>query len=433
MGFRFRKSVKIAPGFKVNLSKSGVSASFGGRGNTVNISKRGVRSTYTIPGTDISYVTQTSSSNNRNRAVYKELLKQQKEEEKQRLLTEAKEGYAAFQEKIQSLENILLNREKQPFNWEDLTKSKGEYKLEPYIPKDFIEPPKNFSESQIKKQIKSKRSKLYLITYFLIFWGLILIFQNVLYSMIILILALVNNTFDQKRLKKMYAEYLPVKLQEEIDKYNIEKQEAYKHYQKQIETEKLEHMRGEEEKRKIWEEDEKYRKRLRNAVDLEDLEPLAELLEIELANEVLPIPLVFDIAFNNVNSVNIYMELPDLDVVPEEKKFLTKTGKLSSRKMSQKDRFKLYSDICTGLTLRLIYETLRVIYSVNSVELFGVTEQINPANGHLEEIVSLHIKISRHDFKQLNLDSLDTTVAFNSLNGKFACSKKGKLSSLKIS
>lgn len=60
MGFRFRKSLKIAPGVRLNLSKSGVSASVGGRGATVNVSKRGTRTTVGIPGTGLSY-TKTSS------------------------------------------------------------------------------------------------------------------------------------------------------------------------------------------------------------------------------------------------------------------------------------------------------------------------------------------------------------------------------------
>lgn len=60
MSFRFRKSIKIAPGIRVNLSKSGVSTSLGRPGATVNISKRGVRSTVGIPGTGLSY-TATSS------------------------------------------------------------------------------------------------------------------------------------------------------------------------------------------------------------------------------------------------------------------------------------------------------------------------------------------------------------------------------------
>ncbi|TNE62533.1 MAG: DUF4236 domain-containing protein [Sphingomonadales bacterium] len=62
MGFRYRKSVKLLPGVRLNLSKSGISTSFGGRGATVNVSKRGVRTTLSIPGTGLSYSTMSKSA-----------------------------------------------------------------------------------------------------------------------------------------------------------------------------------------------------------------------------------------------------------------------------------------------------------------------------------------------------------------------------------
>lgn len=69
MALRIRKSIKIAPGVKINLSKSGISTSLGGKGATVNLSKRGTRITTGIPGTGISSSTlykskpkQTSSA-----------------------------------------------------------------------------------------------------------------------------------------------------------------------------------------------------------------------------------------------------------------------------------------------------------------------------------------------------------------------------------
>lgn len=55
MGFRFRKSIRILPGIRLNLSKSGVSTSIGGRGATINVGKRGVRGTVGLPGTGLSY------------------------------------------------------------------------------------------------------------------------------------------------------------------------------------------------------------------------------------------------------------------------------------------------------------------------------------------------------------------------------------------
>lgn len=55
MGLRFRKSLKILPGVRLNFSKSGVSTSVGGPGATVNFGPKGTRHTVGIPGSGISY------------------------------------------------------------------------------------------------------------------------------------------------------------------------------------------------------------------------------------------------------------------------------------------------------------------------------------------------------------------------------------------
>jgi hypothetical protein len=55
MGFRFRKSVKLLPGVRLNLSKSGISTTLGVRGASVNLSRRGRRYTVGLPGTGLSY------------------------------------------------------------------------------------------------------------------------------------------------------------------------------------------------------------------------------------------------------------------------------------------------------------------------------------------------------------------------------------------
>ena len=59
MGFRLKKSIKLLPGVKLNLSKKGISSvSLGTRGAKVNINKNGVKTTVGIPGTGISYSTK---------------------------------------------------------------------------------------------------------------------------------------------------------------------------------------------------------------------------------------------------------------------------------------------------------------------------------------------------------------------------------------
>jgi TonB family protein len=53
--FQFRRSIKILPGVRWNISKGGSSFTFGGRGFRHTIGKRGARTTVGIPGTGLSY------------------------------------------------------------------------------------------------------------------------------------------------------------------------------------------------------------------------------------------------------------------------------------------------------------------------------------------------------------------------------------------
>jgi hypothetical protein len=59
MGVRFRKSMKAGP-LRFTFSKSGVSTSFGGKGARITKTASGrTRTTLSVPGTGLSYVTET--------------------------------------------------------------------------------------------------------------------------------------------------------------------------------------------------------------------------------------------------------------------------------------------------------------------------------------------------------------------------------------
>lgn len=57
MGWRFRKSIKILPGIKINIGKDGFSSvSVGTRGAHLTMGKNGTTVSAGIPGTGLSYV-----------------------------------------------------------------------------------------------------------------------------------------------------------------------------------------------------------------------------------------------------------------------------------------------------------------------------------------------------------------------------------------
>lgn len=67
MGLRYRKSIKMPLGFRINLSKSGIGYSYGFKGYRHTVMANGrTRDTLSIPGTGISYVKEHSRNNQSN-------------------------------------------------------------------------------------------------------------------------------------------------------------------------------------------------------------------------------------------------------------------------------------------------------------------------------------------------------------------------------
>ncbi|HHW36482.1 MAG TPA: DUF4236 domain-containing protein [Bacillales bacterium] len=57
MGLRFRKSIKIAPGVRLNVGKKSMGLSVGGKGLRYSVNTNGQRrATAGIPGTGIYYI-----------------------------------------------------------------------------------------------------------------------------------------------------------------------------------------------------------------------------------------------------------------------------------------------------------------------------------------------------------------------------------------
>lgn len=74
MGYRFRKSINLGGGFKINLSKSGISYSWGVPGiRYTKLANGRERHTYSIPGTGISYVEDVSSGNKQPQQPYNDM------------------------------------------------------------------------------------------------------------------------------------------------------------------------------------------------------------------------------------------------------------------------------------------------------------------------------------------------------------------------
>lgn len=71
MALRFRKSIKLLPGVRINLGSRGGSVTLGPRGSTVNFGKNGVYSNVGIPGTGLHYRSKIAGAQKSTRTHYK--------------------------------------------------------------------------------------------------------------------------------------------------------------------------------------------------------------------------------------------------------------------------------------------------------------------------------------------------------------------------
>lgn len=120
MGFRFRKSFKIAPGVRVNVGKNSVGISAGVKGLRYSVNSRtGARATAGIPGSGLYYTTSVGSKRNRKTSAYQrhsDIQARQREINKMNELEQARLAVEAFENKLDRIHSIHMEAD-EPVNW----------------------------------------------------------------------------------------------------------------------------------------------------------------------------------------------------------------------------------------------------------------------------------------------------------------------------
>ena len=69
MGFRFRRSIRLAPGLRLNVGKRGVGLSAGARGASMSFGRHGTYTNFGIPGTGLSFRQRVGNSSSQARRL----------------------------------------------------------------------------------------------------------------------------------------------------------------------------------------------------------------------------------------------------------------------------------------------------------------------------------------------------------------------------
>lgn len=415
MSLRFRRSITIVPGLRLNVGMRGLSATVGPRGASLNFGSKGVYSNLGIPGTGISSRQRLSGGTEGQsaRGTYRVTMKELRERERSSAIASASAEHEAAEGRLAALRGILSARNQVAYDWQTAWASKGEFR-----PIGFRKPAPIFSLSTCKAATATKLPIGPWIVFYAFCGALAILFgTSVARLLAIPYFALV-------------AFWLASTVKTRFALARTDFQNKSLEFENDLSGLTADYNVAQEKERAAWIEDEAARQRVRDAIAKSDLEAIVSVLESELQNESLPIPLVFELELDTTENAKIEVTLPDLDDVPAQVTSLTQRGKLSTKAMSQKDRTDLFADLCAALCLRLIYEAYRVVPTLARIEVFGTTSGIDPATGHLHEFIALHVNTTRAGLDSLNLDHVDPSSALTALDGRLSCDRRGILTPL---
>lgn len=172
----------------------------------------------------------------------------------------------------------------------------------------------------------------------------------------------------------------------------------------------LEHAKIEDESDyKEWEELVHLAKRILNGdIDsyfevIEEMDPLGDLGEFGSG---------FEFSTESPTVLEVEFDVHSKDVIPQEEKSLTKTGKVSTKQMTKTRYYDLQQDYVCSCTIRIARD-LFALLPIQNIIIHAYDGQLNTETGHEERLLILSINIDRDTLDTLNFDRIDCSDAMN--------------------
>lgn len=366
MGLKFKKSVKICKGVRMNFSGSGVGLSVGSRGCRYSLHSSGRRTaTIGIPGTGFSYSSSTgsrkrkSSSKHRSastRSYNSAAYKKREEIQRQKAIIEKQkqDELRLNQLKVQEFENYIeviqnVHREcEASVDWNVAFNVEPPYVYGMKGPKEIAAESRyeNFKPNVFEKLTKNK---------------------------------------GEKRKQRLF------------DGIAIEKVKDEEDYQ-------------------AWQEGHTFAERILNGDIDAYLEAINESNPFEDFSDY---GSDFEFGTDNPNYIEIEFKVKSTEVVPKNVISLTKTGKLSEKAMTKTMYYDITQDYVCSCAIRLAREMFAML-PIKNVLVHAVDTIIDTTTGNDVDTTILSINFNRTGFEDINFDKIDAS----DFVGTFECKMK---------
>lgn len=379
MGFRFRKSLKILPGVRVNAGFGGLGLNLGARGASISLNKQGLYGNTSIPGTGISFREKISSNSRSEKAIKQQQLAEQVQASTQNLVLDLlSEGNIVYKDKDgneidkkivtelwKQKSDILINwleSEVEKINDIDLITT-----IHYDMPKPYNEP--QLEELEFDKEKPSKPQK--------------------------------KEVNKPSFLKSLFFPSSKQKYQTDLKNAEINFQNQTEQYQMNLQT-------WENEKNEFKKAQNELKANFSNLIRT-DINTMSEYLEkvlqgLDWARETL---VSYDIN-NSTNTVYIDIDLPEIEDIPQRTASIAATGKKLNIKNKTDKQLRLeYSTHIHAIALRVAAYTFATLPSINLIVISGYSQRLDKTTAHTNEEYLYSVKFNKSDFSKLNFEKIE--------------------------
>lgn len=400
MAFRFRKSFKLAPGVRVNVSKRGASLSLGGRGFTTNLSSRGVRQTFSIPGTGMSWSkTHGTSATARPRASA-EIARAQREARYQEALREAEAAESQIRD--------IVDAWRQMPDIPDRAAFEMALQLRPYSPTpEPLLPDMSIEERKVRKGVQRESAAqhslrpLYIALAVLI-GGLVLTGltdEGAFGALVLLGFLVYVPIWGCRRYVKITRQ-----VRGEVRDRWVE---AERNIRASYEAALREHHEYEAARKHDWNDMEGQRIDGLRRLLAGDRETVDEAIEAVLEDLDFPFEATCTASALAGDTVIVAVDLPELeDIIPETRLKALKNGTVKEVRRSQRERKQAWRHLVLGIALQLGRTVCAVAPSVQHVKVGGYTQR-RQRNGTIDDDWVYELALQRHFLATLDPETVD--------------------------
>lgn len=369
MAFRFRRSIKLLPGIKLNVGMKGMSVSAGVRGLSLTAGSRGLHSNVGIPGTGMSFRSKIGSSSNR--------------------IVSADEGENIDRETSEISLIVSLQ--------EDGTvifKDSGGNEISRNLVRKLMEQKGDYLNEWLTSQCENYNNKL-----------------------ILLINTHTNTPPPDEKLEFVPREFglekpTPPELQKAsfLDNLIGSRKASIEEHNNILMSQFDDQLKDWVNKQNIFNDEERERRIIIEEGRFKSIEDMNTFLSEKLASLEWPYETTANYQIEDDGKILFLdVDLPEIEVIQNKKASVASRGfKLNIKDVAEAEQRKNYMIHVHGIGFRLIGEVFVALPLATKVIVSAYSQRLDSGTGYINDEYLYSVRVDRKDWSQLNFNNLNS-------------------------